>query len=113
MIRLQLRVVHQHKRLILNFRTTAVFSSQSRRAFPPVFGLTTTSEETTVISRRIQPSLLSTDLSLTSSPEFKTTDWRWRDVMLACIRIRSFDYVGIQDVVDRVQTGATVKARLP
>jgi len=40
-------------------------------------------------------------------------DWRWRDVMLACIRIRNFDYVGIQDVVDRVQTGAAVKARLP
>jgi hypothetical protein len=33
--------------------------------------------------------------------------------MLACIRIRSFDYVGIQDVVDRVQTDATVKTRLP
>jgi hypothetical protein len=33
--------------------------------------------------------------------------------MLASIRIRNFDYVGIQDVVDRVQTGATVKARLP
>ncbi len=33
--------------------------------------------------------------------------------MLASIRIRNFDYVGIQDVVDRVQTGATMKARLP
>ena len=33
--------------------------------------------------------------------------------MLACIRIRNLDYVGIQDVVDRVQAGATVKARLP
>jgi hypothetical protein len=33
--------------------------------------------------------------------------------MLACIRIRNFHYVGIQDVVDRVQTGAIVKARLP
>jgi len=40
-------------------------------------------------------------------------DWRWCDVMLACIRIRNLDYVGIQDVVDRVQAGATVKARLP
>jgi hypothetical protein len=40
-------------------------------------------------------------------------DWRWRDVLLACIRIRNFDYVGIQNVVDRVQTGATVKARVP
>ncbi len=35
------------------------------------------------------------------------------DRVLACICIRNFDYVGIQDVVDRVQTGATVKARLP
>jgi hypothetical protein len=33
--------------------------------------------------------------------------------MLACICIRNFDYVGIQNVVDRVQTGATVKGRLP
>jgi hypothetical protein len=33
--------------------------------------------------------------------------------LLACLRIRNFDYVGIQDVVDRVQTGATVKGRLP
>ena len=40
-------------------------------------------------------------------------DWRWRDVMLASIRIRNFHYIGIQDVVDRVQTGATVKTRLP
>ena len=39
-------------------------------------------------------------------------DWRWRDVVLACIRIRNFDNVGVQDVVDRLQTGATVK-RLP
>ena len=36
-------------------------------------------------------------------------DWRWLDVMLACIRVRNFDYVGIQDVVVRVQTGAIVK----
>jgi CheY-like chemotaxis protein len=50
---------------------------------------------------------------ISSLKEFGTTDWRWRDVVLACIRIRNFDYVGIQDVVDRVQTGATVKARLP
>ena len=35
------------------------------------------------------------------------------DRVLARIRIRNFDYVGIQDVVDRVQTGATVRARLP
>jgi hypothetical protein len=40
-------------------------------------------------------------------------DWRWRDVVLACIRIRNFDYAGIQDAVDCVQTGATLKARLP
>jgi hypothetical protein len=40
-------------------------------------------------------------------------DWRWHDAVLANIRIRNFDYVGIQDVVDRVQTGATVKVRLP
>jgi hypothetical protein len=33
--------------------------------------------------------------------------------MLACIRIRNFHYIEIQDVVDRVQTGATMKARLP
>jgi hypothetical protein len=33
--------------------------------------------------------------------------------VLARIRIRSFDYVGIQDVVDRVQTGATVRSRPP
>jgi hypothetical protein len=33
--------------------------------------------------------------------------------VLARIRTRNFDYVGIQNVVDRVQTGATVKARLP
>ena len=33
--------------------------------------------------------------------------------MLACICIRNFDYVGIQNVVDRVQTGATVKGRFP
>jgi len=32
--------------------------------------------------------------------------------VLACIRIWNVDYVGIQDVVDRFQTGATVKARL-
>jgi hypothetical protein len=31
--------------------------------------------------------------------------------MVACLCVRSFDYVGIQDVVDRVQAGATVKAR--
>ncbi len=35
------------------------------------------------------------------------------DRVLARIRIRNFHYVGIQDVVDRIQTGATVKARLP
>src|SRR5712692_7712713 len=35
------------------------------------------------------------------------------DRVLACIRIRNFDHVGIQDVVDRVQTGATVKAAFP
>jgi hypothetical protein len=40
-------------------------------------------------------------------------DWRWRDVVLASFCVRSFHYIGIQDVVDRVQTGATVKARLP
>src|SRR5258708_14373572 len=39
-------------------------------------------------------------------------DWRWRDVVLACIRIRNFDYVGIQDALASVQTGAIVK-RLP
>jgi hypothetical protein len=33
--------------------------------------------------------------------------------MLACIRIRNFHYVEIEDVVDRVQTDATVKVRLP
>lgn len=33
--------------------------------------------------------------------------------MLACIRSRNFDYVGIQDALASVQTGATVKARLP
>jgi hypothetical protein len=33
--------------------------------------------------------------------------------MLASIRIRNFDYIGIQDVVDRVQTGAAVKAPPP
>jgi hypothetical protein len=33
--------------------------------------------------------------------------------LLACIRIRNFDYVGIQDVVGRVQTGATMKVQLP
>jgi len=33
--------------------------------------------------------------------------------VLARIRFRNFDYVGIQDVVDRVQTGATVKAAFP
>ena len=33
--------------------------------------------------------------------------------MLACLCVRNFDYVGIQDVVDRVQVGATVKAQLP
>jgi hypothetical protein len=32
---------------------------------------------------------------------------------VACIRIRNFGYVGTQDIVDGVQTGATVKARLP
>jgi hypothetical protein len=35
------------------------------------------------------------------------------ETVLACIRIWNFGHVGIQDVVDRVQTGATVKARLP
>ncbi len=39
-------------------------------------------------------------------------DWRWCDVMLACIRIRNLDYVGIQDALASVQTGAIVK-RLP
>ncbi len=33
--------------------------------------------------------------------------------MLASIRIRNFDYVGIQNVMDRVQTAASVKARVP
>jgi len=33
--------------------------------------------------------------------------------MLACIRIRNVDYVGIQDALASVQTGATMKARLP
>ena len=32
--------------------------------------------------------------------------------MLACIRFRNFDYVGIQDALASVQTGTTVKARL-
>ena len=40
-------------------------------------------------------------------------DWRWCDVMLACFRIWNVDYVGIQDALASVQTGATVKARLP
>jgi hypothetical protein len=40
-------------------------------------------------------------------------DWPWRDVLLARIRIRNFNYLGIQDAVDCVPTGATVKARLP
>jgi len=35
------------------------------------------------------------------------------DRVLARIRIRNFDYVGIQDALAGVQTGATVKARLP
>jgi hypothetical protein len=39
--------------------------------------------------------------------------WFADDRVLACIRIRSIDYIGIQDVVDRLQTSATVKARLP
>ena len=39
-------------------------------------------------------------------------DWRWCDVMLACIRIRNVDYVGIQDALASAQTGAAVKARL-
>jgi len=34
-------------------------------------------------------------------------------VALACIRIWNFDYVGIQDVVDSVQTDATMKSRRP
>ena len=33
--------------------------------------------------------------------------------MLACIRIRNFGHVGVQDALASVQTGATVKARLP
>jgi hypothetical protein len=33
--------------------------------------------------------------------------------MLACLCVRSFRYIGIADGVDRVQTGATVKARVP
>jgi hypothetical protein len=33
--------------------------------------------------------------------------------MLACLCVWSFHYIGIEDVVDRVQTGATLKARLP
>ncbi len=40
-------------------------------------------------------------------------DWQWRDVLLARIRIRNFNYLGIPNVVDCVQTGATVKGRLP
>jgi CheY-like chemotaxis protein len=32
---------------------------------------------------------------------------------LARLCVRSFHYIGIEDVVDRVKTGATVKARLP
>jgi hypothetical protein len=40
-------------------------------------------------------------------------DWRWCDVMLACICIPYFNHVGIQNVVGRVQAGATVKAQLP
>lgn len=39
-------------------------------------------------------------------------DWRWCDVMLACFRIWNVDYVGIQDALASVQTGAIVK-RLP
>jgi hypothetical protein len=39
-------------------------------------------------------------------------DWRWCDVMLACIRIRNVDYIGIQNALASGQTGATVK-RLP
>ena len=33
--------------------------------------------------------------------------------MLARLRVGNFDYVGIQDAVDRVQTSATVKAVFP
>jgi hypothetical protein len=40
-------------------------------------------------------------------------DWRWCDVVLACIRIRNFGHVGVQDALASVQTGAAVKARLP
>ena len=40
-------------------------------------------------------------------------DWRWCDVMLACIRIRNVDYARIQDALASVQTGATVKGRFP
>jgi hypothetical protein len=40
-------------------------------------------------------------------------DWRWCDViMLACIRIWNVDYIGIQNALASVQTGAIVKARL-
>ncbi len=39
-------------------------------------------------------------------------DWRWCDVVLACFRIWNVDYVGIQDALASVQTGAIVK-RLP
>jgi hypothetical protein len=35
------------------------------------------------------------------------------DRVLARVRIRNVDYVGIQDALASVQTGATVKARLP
>ena len=84
-----------------------------RRLCPLVVGLTITSEKIMAISPAI-PSLSSRPAtSQSSSPEFRTMDWRWRDVMLACICVRSFHYIGIQDVVERVQTGATVKARLP
>ena len=33
--------------------------------------------------------------------------------MLACVRIRNVDYIGIQNALASVQTGATVKARPP
>ncbi|SRR5258706_844550 len=35
--------------------------------------------------------------------------WRWCDVMLACFRIWNVDYVGVQDALASVQTGAIVK----
>jgi hypothetical protein len=43
---------------------------------PLVFGLTNTSAEITAINPATQPSLSNMASSLTSSPEFKTTDWR-------------------------------------